>query len=246
MMKALKNWFATTTLVGVTIIGSCFASAIETLALPKEEVLERLQQVPVFVLANSQGSLLTSAEKDGTQVATIFISHNDALTVLENLKKRNPQLANQATVQGMSLAKFYEFFLANADKQDGLKFSLVPISKQVKLATNMSTRLIHGEKYTQGVPLFAAIVGREKGYLTITENGEQIIPFFFEKNQVQNLINQFEKQNPELANTTKIEVITLEKMMYLFKEIDNEVVNKIYLIPSTASLKFLQDAQSSE
>jgi len=245
-MKSLKNWFATTTLVGVTIIGSCFASAIETLALPKEEVLERLQQVPVFVLANSQGSLLTSAQKDGTQVAPIFISRVDALTVLENFKKRNPQLPSQTKVQGISLAQFYELFLANVDKQDGLKFSFVPVSEQVELATNIPTPLILGEKYTQGVPLFAAIGGREQGYLTITENGKRIIPFFFEKSQVQNLINRYKQENPRLVHTTKIEVMTLEKMILLFKESDNELIDNIYLIPSTASLKFLLEAQSSQ
>ena len=70
-----------------------------------------------------------------------------------------------------------------------------------------------GQKLDQfnGTPLFVARAGNEKGYLTIKEaNNQQVIPFFFNKEELQTMLERFKQQQPKLAPTIEIQVVNLE------------------------------------
>jgi len=240
-MKSLMRWCTKVGIVGTVIASSWFASAIEALALPKEQVIQRLQNVPVFAITDPQGSPVVVSAKDGKTIAGIFISQSDAKKFVADLKAKNPQLANKVKVVGLSLAEVYNLSLENAKKKEGLLFEFVPQQSQVELARQVSTSNGQARKFTAGVPLFVANLGKDKGHLAFSsKNNEQVIPFFFEKGQLQQIVEQVKKEKPELASSITIEVVPLENIIYQLDKSDNEMLNKIYLVPNNESIQFLQ------
>jgi len=88
--------------------------------------------------------------------------------------------------------------------------------------------------------------GKEQGYLTIQQNNEQIIPFFFEQKQIQDMVDRFKKDKPELASTIKIDVVALENVMGTLQSSDDKMLKSIRLVPTEESLKFIQTAIKSQ
>ncbi len=109
-----------------------------------------------------------------------------------------------------------------------------PTKVQVEEAKKIST------EYQGGVPLFVAKAGDDQGYLTIKQNEREIIPFFFEEDQVQKLIENFKKNQPDLASSVVVEVVPLEGMIAALQEGEDEMLTKIVLWPSQESLEFLR------
>jgi len=96
----------------------------------------------------------------------------------------------------------------------------------------------------RGVPLFVAKGGQEGGYLTIQQEGQSVIPFFFDKEQLQNLVNRFKEQQPNLASSVQIQVVPLEGIINTLQTQDNPQLEQILLIPSQESLQFLRQSSS--
>ena len=174
-------------------------------------------------------------------VTGIFISEQDAQQFFQKLQKDKPDVANQVKVRPVSLGEVYKLAAANANKPDALSFAYVPMAEEVELAKKVLSET--GKQYQGGVPLFAARGGKEQGYLTIEQNKEQIIPFFFEKQQLQVMIDRFKKEKPDLASTVKIEIIPLEGMMATMQQSNDEMLTKIRLIPSEETIKFIQSLE---
>lgn len=245
-MKSLIRWGAKVGIVGTAIVGSWFAQNLAALGLPQAEILKKLTPVPVFTIADSQGAPLVASEKDGKKVAGIFISQDDAKKFVANLKTKNPQLANQVKVLPISLAEIYKISQENAQKKDGLNFAFVPVQSQVELAKKVANNNGQTPKYNGGVPLFVARVG-EQGYLqSMGQDKKPVIPFFFEKSQLQKIVERFKKEKPELASTVKIEVVPLEGMINTLEKKEDRVLNQILLVPSSESLEFLRQQQSQQ
>jgi nickel transport protein len=98
----------------------------------------------------------------------------------------------------------------------------------------------------QGTPLFVAKGGEDQGYLTIQQNGQQVIPFFFEKEQLQGLVDRFKQQQPNMASTVKVEAVTLEGVIQTLQSSNNEQLNNIVLVPSRESLEYIRGLSSSQ
>jgi hypothetical protein len=99
-----------------------------------------------------------------------------------------------------------------------------------------------------GVPVFVARGGEGGGYLTVklSENDPEVIPIFFEQEQVQQrVIQTFQAQYPNEANTVKIDVITLEGVIETLASDDNELLRKIVIVPSRETLQLFQEAESN-
>ncbi|OKH26027.1 hypothetical protein NIES593_02820 [Hydrococcus rivularis NIES-593] len=237
-MKSLIRWSATLGLVGSAILGVGFGQAAKVLALPQDQIVKTLQPVPVFTIVDAQGAPIVR-QHENKQVTGVFISQQDAQKFFQQLQQQNPELAKKVKVQPVSLGEVYKFSQSMEGKPDGLNIDYVPMNDEVELAKQVMNQ--NGQQYPEGVvPLFVARVGKEQGYLMIERNNESRIPFFFEKAQLQQLLERFKKEKPDLASTVKIEVIPLEIMIATMKEKNDEMLTKIELVPSQESLQFIQ------
>jgi hypothetical protein len=236
-MKSLIRWSATLGVLGSAVLGSWLSFGLAALALPPAQILEKLQPVPVFAIADQQGAPLVATGKDNKKVAGVFISQQDAQNFVQQLQKENPDLGKKVKVVPVSLGEVYQLAQANEKKPDGLNFAYVPTQTEVESAKKLLTD--SGKQYSGGVPLFVA-KGEKGGYLTVLQNNQQVIPFFFEKVQLQQMVDRFIKEKPDIASTLKVEVVPLESVINTLQQSNEEMLTKIVLVPSEESIKFLR------
>jgi hypothetical protein len=220
---------------------------LEAVALPQDQIVKKLQEVPVFTLTNPKGEFVVLSRKNNaskpiSQVG-FFISKQDAQKFLDNrLKKENPQLASTLQVRPLSLADYYKIVQESKKKSDSVIYTLVPTQAQVASATSMLNQ--NGKKGEQfnGIPLFVPKFKKDNSYLTIplAKGNERYIPFFFEKEQAVALLEQFKKAVPKEAENTEIQVVDLYGVMEALNSSSDPSINKIVLYPSRESISFIR------
>jgi len=238
-MKSLFRWSATLGIVSSAVLW--IGQTMTALALPPEQIIQKLGPIPVFTIADEQGAPLVKTGEDNLKTAGVFISQQDAQNFVAQLKQENPDLGGKVQVVPVSLGEIYELQKQNATNAEGLKFAFVPEKSEVDSAKTVLSE--NGQEYLGGVPLFVAR-GGDQGYLTIQQNEQEVIPFFFEKEQLESMLTQFKQDKPELASTIKIEVIPLESIIATLEESDDEMLTKIILWPSQEAIDFVRSSQT--
>jgi len=229
--------------LSAAFIGLMLGLASQSIALPKKEIIKKLKPIPVFTIADQNGSPLVLKGENNQQVTNIFMSKQDAEKFVKNLQQEKPDLAKKVEVMPQSLGEVYQ--LEQENQSDKLQFAYVPRKEEVQSAVSLLKE--QGKELEQfaGVPLYTA-KQKNKGYLTMKQNGQQFVPFFFDKEQLQGMINQFKQNNSEKAKSIKIEVLTLESILNTLEKDQNQGLQKVQLIPSKESLKFLQSIQQQQ
>jgi hypothetical protein len=245
-MKSFLRWGATLSLVGATLLTSWLGNTLKALGLPTEQILKTLGPIPVFTIADDQGAPLIAVDEKNknAKVTGVFVSKQDAQKFLEQLQKGNPDVAKKVKVQPVSLADVFKLVQANEKKPDGLNFAYVPSQTQVEAAKKLLSE--SGQQYQGGVPLFVARAGKDQGYLTVQQNNQTVIPMFFEKGRLEEMVARFKKDKPELASTVKIEVISLEGVIATLEQSNDASLGKILLIPSDETMQFIRDNQPNQ
>lgn len=246
-MKSMSRWGVTLGLVGSAVIGSSVVGIRQALALPQEQILQKLGPIPVFTITDNKGAPLVASvpnSQNKAGVAGVFINQGDAQAFVEQLKKKNPNLAKTVRVVPVSLGEVYKLDQANQNKPNSLDFTYVPAKQEVDAALALLRQ--SGQKVDRfnGTPLFVARAGSEKGYLTIKEaNNQQVIPFFFNKEELQNVLDRFKQQQPKLASTVEIQVVNLEGVIQTLQSRNDAQLNQIMLVPPKASVDFVRSLQ---
>jgi nickel transport protein len=248
-MKSLMRWGAVLGLVGSALLGSTLSGNMQALALPEEQILQKLKSVPVFAITDAQGApLIASRTNQGKQTLEtgVFINQQDAQEFVEKLKTKNPQLAQSVKVVPVSLAEVYKMDRANEGKAEDVNFTYVPWKQQVDSA--MALLRQQGQQVNQfnGVPMFMATGGPENGYLTIQRGNEQAIPVFFNKEDLQAMLDSFKQQQPDLAAKVQIKVVNLEGVIDTLQKSNDQELNLIVLVPPSETIKFLRNRQPAQ
>jgi hypothetical protein len=241
-MKSLIRWGAALGIIGVTLLGPSFTGGMQALALPQDQVLQKLQVVPVFTIRNEKGESPIVEVPNGqsnskSKVAGVFMSQKDAQGFLDGLKTKNPDLAKNMQVVPISLGDIYKLAQENQNKPDRLMFDFIPTQEEVDLAGALkqpSGDPVDKEKI--GVPLFVARAGVDKGYLTFQRGNDPVVPFFFAKEDLQNLINVLKQQQPNMTTSIDIQVVPLEVMLQRLQSGNDPQLSKIELAPSCDAL----------
>ncbi|OCR02098.1 hypothetical protein BCD67_22680 [Oscillatoriales cyanobacterium USR001] len=248
-MKSLVRLGAVFGIVASTLLVPSLTRNMSALALPDQKVLEKLRPVPVFTITDAQGAPLTaSVPKQGQSggnvfVAGVFISQRDAQAVVERLKTQNPQLAASARVLPVSLGEMYQFSQSSKGKPEEVQLAYVPTSVQVESAKTLLQQGGQKPNEFSGVPLFYATGGPENGYITIKQGQQEAIPLFFNKEDLQGMLDRFKQQQPNIAASIKIEVVNLEGVLEAMRTQDNPLVNNVILMPPRESLEYLRSLQ---
>ncbi|MBD1827501.1 hypothetical protein NDI47_19140 [Microcoleus vaginatus GB1-A2] len=250
-MKSLVRLGAILGIVGSTLLGPSPIGKMSALAIPEPQILEKLRSVPVFTITDAQGTpLVNSVPKQGqgqsgnASVAGIFISQKDAQAYVEQLKTRNPQLAASVRVTLVTLGDIYEISRANKDKpNDELVFDYIPAPQQVESAKTVLRQTGQQVNEFDGVPLFYARSVPENGVLTFQRGQEEVIPLFFNKEELQSALERFKQQQPNVTATMKIEVVNLESVLEALRTENDPFLTQMILIPSRESVEFVRSLQ---
>lgn len=249
-MQSLIRWSAALSLAGGLILTTnilpVFRPYSQAIALTQDQIMSKLRGVPVFTITNGDGSPLVATTNDASgkpvPVAGAFVSRKDAEAFLNKLKTQDSKLPKDIRIVPVSLAEVYKLSLQEKGKPDSLTFAYVPLEQQVTLALAVLKQTEPQATRFDGVPLFVARAGKEKGYLTIQQGEQQIIPLFFEKDQLQTLLDRFKQQQPTLASTISIEVLNLEGVIQTLEKSQDPQLNQLLLIPPKESIDFLRSS----
>ncbi|MFB2920468.1 Tic22 family protein [Aerosakkonema funiforme] len=259
-MKSIVRWGATLGLIGSTLLSTLFVGNLRALALTQEEIVQKLRPIPVFIVANPQsGELLVGRvnnqqggnaanAQNNVSVARIFVSQQDAEAFLSKLRTERPELGRNMQVIPRSLGELYQRAQENKNQSERLVFDVVPVQQQVDSALALLRQSGQQDKNFDGVPLFIARGGPDKGYITmqVPEMGEQqIIPVFFSKEDAQNMLNQFKQQNPQQASNADIQVVNLEGVIQTLLSKNDPWLNQLMLVPPPEARQFLRSLQQS-
>ncbi len=245
MMKSLLRRATTLGLIGSVVVTSWLGSTLKALGIPESEITKLLSPIPVFMIVNDEGLPLVLQQNETKQKFTLaFVSEDDANTAYSQFKQENPDQSQAFKVMGIPLPEVYKLQIASAKEEDGLSVQYVPTQEEVQMAQQL---LPEGQEYKGGVPLFVATGGPDKGYLTVKDpNNETVIPFFFEKEQIQGMVDAAKKDSPDIANTIQIEVVLLEQVMSTLTTKDDEWLTKIRFVPSEDAAAYVRQAIQNE
>ncbi len=209
-------------------------------AIPTAQILKKLQELPVFTLTDKTGSPLVDRDATNGTYTNAYLSSKDAQAALQKMQQRKPELAKQLQIRPVSLSEMYKL---KASKKVDVLF--VPNQSQVTVARNLNQKNNTTLEKFEGVPLFLGLAGQQPGYLTINQNKKQIIPLFFEREQLEPYLETFKKNNPSLADTTGIQVLSLEKFMNTLRSNNNPLYEKVTIMPSTEAVKLLRGSKAT-
>ena len=247
-MKSMVRWSATLGLVATTLLGTFATDNLKALALPEAQVMEKLQPVPVFTVTDPQGAPLVATVPNGqnkTQaVAGVFISQRDAQAFVERLRKEKPDLAKNVQVVPVSLAQIYKLKQENQNKPDALEFMFVPTQQELQSAEAIKPPSGQQAQKFQGTPLFVATGASAQEFIVFPqENGGQIVPFFFEKAQLQKIVDNIKQKQPN--TNIQIQAVPLEGVIEKLRTSNDPFVTKIVLVRSQEAETFVKSLPSS-
>lgn len=249
-MPSLIRWGATLALAGL-IWSSPMIQSLRVLALTQEQVVQKLNQVLVFTIADEEGALLlTPVPAKNTQnnpnttnsnsevaayVAPLYFDLADARTLLEGIQRSTSEAAKrlqQSNLQVVPLPLGEAFTLEETSRTQSqqnnsapLVFELIPQAKEREAALEILRREGYQGKEFNGVPLFYAK----------KESGQEatILPFFFfSRAQLTSALEQAQKPSPDqppaLATALKgadVGVIDLATLIQFLRTTDSPAAN---------------------
>jgi Tic22-like family len=203
--------------LAIGLVSSAVLAVQPAHALTDAQIIEKLQGIPVIALTDKSGAPLVAPLNDKQKglFTEVYLGQKEVNITLQKLKASNPAVAKQLQIRVVTLGDVYKSQVTNAgDKK--LNILVIPSEAQVKSAIGLLKKSDPTKaQQFNGVPLFVGIAGKPRGYVSInsTQEKKRIIPVFFDKEQLQIVLDKFKKDQPTLAPTTEIQVISLDGLL---------------------------------
>jgi hypothetical protein len=245
VMKSLVRWGTTLGLVGSTLLATVFSGNAPVLALPEQQITEKLNEVPVFLITNPQGVPLTRTlppaqnGQKSTTVADVFMNGQEAQSFLEELRKqKDPKIVDMVKtlqVKPVPMGVVYKKLREDRNKPDRVLFALQPGQQDLQGAV---TLLRQKGQEVKGliVPVFI-VQSADKGYVSVKRksNNQEIVPLFLSQKDAQGLLNQVKKDIPK----AEIQVVDIEGVIQTLQQKNDEWLKQVTLVPSSESLEYI-------
>ncbi len=244
-MKSIAHRIATVGLAGVALLGAPVMSSQGAWALSEAEIVEKLEEIPVFVIVDEEGRSLTAnvtTEADTeVSVPVVFIHGFDAETFLSSAQAEEAAFADGAQIALLSLGSLYE----EASEQLEANTSLVYVATPQEIAAASSIAQLGENETFSGVPLFAAVNLENGQYLLYADD---TLPVFFSLGDLQAQVGPYLEANPGIQDTIGVEVLTLEGLLQGMESDDPELdqlLELVRFIPSSTTINYLQGESDS-
>jgi len=226
-MTKYKLWAGIVAGLATIIIYGSGTARGQNEKVPRKEALEN---VPVFMITNQQGNpVLVQLKEEGKQVVFFFFSPQDSESALAEIRKRNPTVGQNSKVSAVPLSSAYQLAHTNPDKK--LLFQFEGSRTSIE-----SARGILKDKDIPPVPLFFATVG--ENILTLEKDGQHSIPFFFEVKDLEKLIEETQKKQPNLLNQVRIQVTSLFTVIDKMSNPADPTMPQLQLVPSRSAFDY--------
>jgi Tic22-like family len=211
-----------TKFASIAIASAIIAIPQVAYALTEAQALERLNGIPVFTITDDKGNPLlgslpnkpANAAAQPDQLLLFFLNPDDAKGMLTRIKQSNPDVGSKARIIIRSMNDAYQVIKQNETNKK-VAFQIVPSKSSIDSARTILTSQGKPAEQLPSVPVFFATGGKDKdqGLLTLEQEGKQYVPFFFDQKDLQTLIDRAQKQQPDLAKNTKVQVTSLFQVL---------------------------------
>ncbi|BAY11576.1 Tic22 family protein [Calothrix sp. NIES-2098] len=250
-MKSLVRWGATLGLVGSTILGTVFAGNLSVLALSEQQIKEKLDSVPVYLVTNEKGLPLSrplpenqNGQKAGGSVTGVYLSRQEAQKFINDLRStqgKDPkvqEIVKSLQVTAVPLGVIYQQLQQSKNQPNRLLFAFKPVDQEIQGAMDILRQ--SGQKVEQfkSVPVFAVRFAPDQGYVPIklTAGNQQLIPLFLSKQDAQGLLNQVKPKYPK----ADIQVIDVDGVIKTLQDKNDAWLNQVVLVPSPESREYIK------
>ncbi|MEC4818295.1 MAG: Tic22 family protein [Scytonema sp. PMC 1069.18] len=252
-MKSLVRWSTAITLVGSTLLTTVVGGIAPVLALTEQQIKEKLDPVPVFLITNDKGIPLTrtvptnaqagqNAQQKNVTVTDVFMSGKEAQSFISELRKaqsNNPKMAEMLKslqVTPVPLGLIYQRLQENAKKKEPLVFAFQPGQQEIQGAMTLLRQSGKEVKQFPSVPVFI-VRSPEKGYISVkrkTDNKE-VIPLFLSQKDAERLLQQVKQQVPK----ADIQVVDIDGVIKTLKEKNDSWLTQVAIVPSSESMDYV-------
>jgi Tic22-like family len=248
VMKSLVRWGTTLGLVGSSLIFSVFGGNASVLALPEQQIKEKLDSVPVFLITNNQGIPLTSSVPAGQNgqkpgaVTQVFMSGQEAqafMNQLRNRKDQDPKMAEMLKslqITAVPMGVIYQKFKETAKSPERLLFAFQPGKQELEGALALLNQGGQKVKQFPSVPIFI-VKSPDKGYVSVKRKADnkEIIPLFLSKKDAQGLLGQVKSEVPK----AEIQVVDIDGIIKTLQDKNDAWLNQVALVPSSESIEYI-------
>ncbi|MBD2607749.1 hypothetical protein H6G81_25275 [Scytonema hofmannii FACHB-248] len=250
-MKSLVRWGATLGLIGSTLLGTVFVGNLPVLALTEQQVKEKLDSVPVYLITNSQGLPLSrpipegqNGQKSTGSVTGVYLSRQEAqsfIKELQNLKGKDPKMeevVKSLQVTAVPLGVIYQQLQQSKNQPNRLLFAFKPVDTEVKGALDLLRQSGQQVNQFKSVPVFAVRFSPEQGYVPIQlkADNQQLIPLFLSKQDAQGLLTQVKPKYPK----ADIQVIDVDGVIKTLQDKNDNWLSQVVLVPSPESREYIK------
>ncbi len=247
-MKALVRWGATLGLVGSTLLGSVVVGSFPVLALSEQQIKEKLDAVPVYLITNDKGlplsRPLSEAQTPGSSVTGVYMSRQEAQSFIKELQgvpgqdPKMQQMMKSLQVTAVPMGAIYEQLQQNKNQSQRLLFAFKPVEREIKGAMELLRKSGQQVNQFNSVPVFAVRFAPDQGYVPIqlTSDNEQLIPLFLSKQDAQGLLTKIKPQFPK----ADIQVIDIDGVIKTLQDKNDAWLNQVVLVPSQESREYIQ------
>lgn len=251
-MKSLVRWGATLSLIGGTVLTTVIGGVFPALAISEQEITQKLNEVPVFLVTNKEGVPLSrplEKPKDGQKapggaVTGVYMSQQEAQAFVQELRQSKPkdpkkaQMFNSLQVTPVPLGLIYKQLQDTKDKPNRLLFAFKPVEREVQGAMKLLRDSGQQVKEIRSVPIFLVRFAQDKGYVSIKPKAgnEEFVPAFLSKKDAEGLLQQVKPKYPK-AN---IHVVDVDNVIKTLQEKDDKWLERVVFWPSPEARQFIQ------
>ena len=109
------------------------------------EILEKLDPIPVFTIADLEGAPLVANQNEESIITGVFISQEDANEFVAKLDRTNPELADRVRVVPTSLGEVYRLAESDETGNNNLDLTYIPETEAIASATDILAK--NGREY---------------------------------------------------------------------------------------------------
>jgi hypothetical protein len=248
-MKSLVRWGTKLGLVGSALLVMAFHGNAPVLALSDQQIKEKLDSVPVFLITNPQGLPLSRPlqgqnGKKGGSVTGVYMSQQEAQAFIDQLraaKDKDPKLSEivkSLQVTAVPLGVIYQQLQKTKNQPDRLVFAFKPVDQEVKGAMELLRASGQPVDQLKSPPVFAVRFAPDKGYVPIKVGSQkqEIIPLFLSEEDAKGLLSQVKPKFPK----ADIQVIDVDGVITTLQKKNDPWLNQVILFPDKAAREYIQ------
>lgn len=248
-MKSFVRWGTKLGLVGSVVLATVMTGLAPVIALTQQQIKEKLDDVPVWLITNPQGLPLSRqipAGQNGQKPATVtgvYMSRQEAQAFISNLQKtasQDPKMAEMVKSlrpTAVPLGSIYQQLEETKNKADRLVFAFKPVDAEIKAATDLLRASGQEVQQFRSIPLFMVRFAPDKGYVPIKlgQQGKEYIPMFLSKKDADQLLSQVKPKFPQ----ADIQVVDVDGVLQTMKEKNDAWLNQVVFFPSQEAREYL-------